>query len=307
VCTILREEDVTKNRKTVWGRLEAAFALLHCVPALKTLALCFDPISTLFEGPYADPLKVNSHQWDIIAALGSNQNPLPHLQSLTIHQWSGNSPWNFLYDAVPFAQLVKSLRHLSFSMSNLHSYERRIAFWSPVVVRSVLQRTTRLESLAISGSEGLQKEERLDVSELATYPRLASLSLRDILWKDGKIGHQGVVEPPAVEDFIARHRKTLKKLKLHNCVIGISPGEVTPFCYWADVYNRLAKALTELVELEVEFHIDGCRTQYGYHYHYSPYHVALDLGGTEQDGLSLEGFRAVVKNRGTDTDSKPQL
>jgi hypothetical protein len=182
-----------------------------------------------------------------------------------------------------------------------------MVFWNPVVVRGVLQRAIRLESLAIYGNAGLQNEECFDVSELATYPRLAALSLRNVLWEDGKIGHGGVVEPPAVGDFIARHRKTLKKLKLHNCVIRISPGRTTPFCYWADVYNRLAKALTELVELEVKFHVDGCRTQYVnlrldsicYSYHLSD--------GIEQDGLSLEEFKVVVKNRGTDADSMPQL
>jgi hypothetical protein len=167
----------------------------------------------------------------------------------------------------------------------------------------VLQRAIRLESLAIYGNEGLSDDEYLDVAELATYPGLAALSLRNILWEDSEIGHQGVVKPPAVEDFIVRHRKTLKTLKLHNCVIGISPGRTTPFCYWADVYDRLAKALTELVELEVEFHIEGFRTQYVYHdpdvgYHRHPWYKSAvkTLAGSEQDGLSPEEFKAVVKN-----------
>jgi hypothetical protein len=103
-------------------------------------------------------------------------------------------------------------------------FELRVLYRKPVVVRSVLQRATRLESLAIYGDEdeGLTDDKCLEVSELATYPGLAALSLRNILWEDGEIGHQGVVKPPAVEDFIVRHRKTLKTLKLHNCVIGIS-------------------------------------------------------------------------------------
>jgi hypothetical protein len=105
-----------------------------------------------------------------------------------------------------------------------------MVFWSPAMVRGVLRRAIRLESLAISGNGGLQMEECLDVSEFATYPRLAALSLRNVLWEERKIGHRGVVEPPAVEDFIVRHGKTLKKLKLHNCVIRISPGRTMPFC-----------------------------------------------------------------------------
>jgi hypothetical protein len=253
-----------------------------------------------------------THLWDIIAALGSNQSPLPQLQSLTIRPWLGDSSWNSLYDAAPIAQLVTSLRHLSFSVWHHELFDSRKParepFWKPVVVRGVLQRATRLESLAISGNREFEGDRCLDVSELATYPGLAALSLTNILWEDGEIEHQsGVVQPPAVEDFIARHRKTLKTLKLHNCAIGIPPGRSTPFCYWADVYDRLAKALTELVELEVEFHVDGFRTQYACLSPESSAQAVKTLDGTEQDGLSLEKFKAVVKTWGTGADSEPQL
>ncbi|KAI0300949.1 hypothetical protein BC826DRAFT_991545 [Russula brevipes] len=144
--------------------------------------------------------------------------------------------------------------------------------------------------------------ECLDISEFPTYPGLAALSLTNIIWEDGEIGHQGVVKAPAVEDFIVRHRKTLKTLKLHNCVIGISPERTTPFCYWAGVYNRLAEALTELGELEVEFHVDDLKTQYVYltprasYHHSSSYRSVETLDGTEQDRLSLEEFKAAVKD-----------
>jgi hypothetical protein len=191
-----------------------------------------------------------------------------------------------------------------------YDYEPRMQFWKPVVVRGVLQRAIRLESLAINGNGTWWNDQCLDVSELATYPRLAALSLRNILWEDGKIGDQGVVKLPAVEDFIARHRKTLKRLKLHNCVIGISPGRTTPVCYWADIYNRLAKALTELVELEVEFHVDGVTIQYIYLCHHSSHMSCKTLDGTEQDGVSLGEFKAVVNNStysGTGADPMPQL
>jgi hypothetical protein len=51
----------------------------------------------------------------------------------------------------------------------------------------------------------------------------------------------------------------------------------------------------------VEFHIEGFRTQYvylhrGIGYRHSGCHSVKTLGGSEQDGLSLEEFKAVVKN-----------
>ncbi|KAI0298573.1 hypothetical protein BC826DRAFT_998156, partial [Russula brevipes] len=265
-------------------------------------------------------ITIYSHQLDIIAALGRNQNPLPQLQSLTIHQWLGNRKYDSLYDEAPIAQLVMSLRHLSFSVAdiaNANIFEPRMRFWKPVVVQCVLQRATRLESLAIDGngisrSDPTWNDPCLDVSTLAGYPRLASLSLKGVLWEDGEIGDQGVVEPPAVERFIARHGKTLKKLKLHNCVIAISPGRTTPVCYWADIYNRLAEALTELVELEVEFHFDKVTTQYAILRHDSEPMPCKTLDGTERDGVSLEEFmiKAVVNNSAYSrmgADSMPQL
>ncbi|KAI0298578.1 hypothetical protein BC826DRAFT_998162, partial [Russula brevipes] len=217
------------------------------------------------------------------------------------HQWLGNRKYDSLYDEAPIAQLVMSLRHLSFSVAdiaNANIFEPRMRFWKPVVVQCVLQRAMRLESLAIDGN-GISRSDR-------------TWTIHGVLWEDGEIGDQGVVEPPAVERFIARHGKTLKKLKLHNCVIAISPGRTTPVCYWADIYNRLAEALTELVELEVEFHFDKVTTQYAILRHDSKPMPCETLDGTERDGLSLEEFmiKAAVNHSAYSrmgADSMPQL
>jgi hypothetical protein len=210
-----------------------------------------------------------------------------------------------------------SLRHLSFSVANVANVAiwargPRMQFWKPVVVEGVLHAAMSLESLAIDGNGILPNDGCLDVPKYPLFPRLAALSLRNILWEDGEIGHHGVVKPPAVERFIEYHGKTLKKLKLHNCVIAISPGRTTPACYWADIYNRLAKELTELVELEVEFNIDRFTTQYTVLRDHSPHKPCETLDGTERDGLSLEEFKvmAVVNNSaysGMGADSMPQL
>jgi hypothetical protein len=137
----------------------------------------------------------------------------------------------------------------------------------------------------------------LDVSQaqLATYPRLAALSLRNIVWEDGAIG-EGDNAPLPLEDFIVRHRKTLKKLELHNCSISVGRISGRPLCYWADVYKRLANALTGLLELEVEYHVENREGPYVY--------SSLDrsplkrLEGTGQDAVAFEEFKAVVKSRG---------
>jgi hypothetical protein len=161
-----------------------------------------------------------SHQWDIVHALGSNRNSLPALQSLKIHGWHCcKDELMLLFDEAPIAWLAASLRHLSFTlprmtkMDNLGSLER---FWKQVALRRVLQPAVNLESLVTIGSGGSQC---FDVSQaqLATFPRLAALTLWHIIWEDD-ISGQGNMVPL---EFIVRHQKTLKKLELHNCAINV--------------------------------------------------------------------------------------
>ena len=94
-------------------------------------------------------------------------------------------------------------------------------------------------------------------AQLATFPRLAALSFRNIIW-GYNTWRQIDVFP---FDFIVRHQKTLRKLELRNCRICI----MTPPHYWADIYKWLATALAELVELEVEF--QPCASFDGYSYY----------------------------------------
>ena len=107
-----------------------------------------------------------------------------------------------------------------------------------------------------------------------------------------------------------RHSKTLKKLELRDCSIKVKGhGREPPVCYWADVYKRLANALIELIELEVEFQIDGYEIPYlsprtGFHNGNKPYYSLEILEGTGLDAEALEEFKVVVKNRGMDADSR---
>jgi len=124
----------------------------------------------------------------------------------------------------------------------------------------MLQPAVNLESPSIPRRRASEQAQCLDISQakVATYPRLAALSLRNIIWEDGTIGKGDSdivtrrLAPPPLEDCIVRHRKTLKKLELRDYSINVEDyGQEPPLCYWAEAYKRLANALTDLVELEV--------------------------------------------------------
>ena len=255
-----------------------------------------------------------SHQWNIVEALGMNGKRLPGLQSLKIFGWLDACKFISLFDKAKLTQLTASLRHLSFSLpagaTGPEDSMSREHFWKQVVVRNMLKPAVNLESLAIKGVWG--EKQCLDISQvlLATYPRLAALSLKGIIWEDGTIGHGDVIVPPPLEDFIVRHRETLKILKLDGCSIHVEDyGREPPICYWADVYKRLADALTELVELEVEFdegkdipYLSSTGPPNKFVLPWSYYRLER-LEGTERDAEALEEFKAVVKKRATNTGS----
>lgn len=201
------EYDVTDSPNTVWKRLEAAFAILHRTPASKTLKLLFNP--SYHEYHYHDSVSERhgyySHQWDNFAAIGSSQYPLPRLRSLSIHRWMPSPKLDSLYYEARIPELAASLQHLRFSIhrGRLYYESEDLQFWNQVVVPRILQPAIYLESLEISR----EIHSTLDISKLATYPRLAVLSLWTINW-EGTISRG---------DNIMRHRMTLKKLELYNC------------------------------------------------------------------------------------------
>jgi hypothetical protein len=122
-----------------------------------------------------------------------------------------------------------------------------------------------------------------------------ALTLRNMIWDD--TSGQGDVVPL---EFIVRHQKTLKKLELHNCTIYVGKRFWPPHCSWADIYKRLANALTRLVELKVEFKLED-EIPYVYFRGYTP-HVTL-----AQDARALEEFRAVVRRQGMGGGSRFRL
>jgi hypothetical protein len=303
------EYDVTDSPNTAWKRLEAAFAILHRTPALKTLELRYYPFFGEYfkrerDGSVEVAERLYSHQWDIISAMGSSRRPLPRIQSLTIYEWTADPKFDSLYYKAPIAELFGSLRHLRFSLprdsSDIgSSLKVRTQFWDQVIVPRVLQPAVNLESLEIS-QELLGQP--LDFSKVDTYPRLATLSLRYICWEQGAIRQGGIIKRFPVEDFIMRHRMTLKKLELYHCTIMVKKRRKTPSRSWADVYNQLAEVLTELVELVVVFGNSGYRDKSYKEYVYCPRSDSLSLEWSERDVRALEHrhFKAVVENRITE-------
>ena len=214
--------------------------------------------------------------------------------------------FNSLYNEARILELAASLRHLRFSLHRgnfRNGPEVHMQFWNQVVAPRILQPAINLESLEISR----ESCEAFDVSELTTYPRLAALSLSAIDLGESTINQGDNTRCFPVEDFIARHRITLRKLNLYNCRIRVDLKEPTsaemPLRSWADVYDRLAELLTELVELVVVIKNDGYDLKY---FSFRADDRGLFSEWAERDKLALEHFKAVVENRKMDAGSSPQ-
>ncbi|KAH9018947.1 hypothetical protein EDB85DRAFT_2010217 [Lactarius pseudohatsudake] len=134
---------------------------------------------------------------------------------------------------------------------------------------------------------------RLDLGSV-TFPHLTSLSLSNFVWDDVRVNPRAVVLE--AEDFIVRHGKTLKKLKLQSCKICVPRNRPTPVRSWAAVWKRFADELTELVDLVVGYY--NFDQQYVYLNEYGSYSDSVYLlRGTEEDTPALRALVTIVKGR----------
>jgi hypothetical protein len=115
LCTTSSTMSLT-NPNTVWKRLEAAFAILHRTPALKTLKLLFKPRLREIDSDVSVIEIYYSHQFDIFAAIGSSQYPLPRLRSRSIHRWMPCPKFESLYYTARILELAESLQHLRIAL-----------------------------------------------------------------------------------------------------------------------------------------------------------------------------------------------
>ena len=303
----LNEVSLTTNTP-VRKSLRDAFTALYRLRTLESLTFAFNPNiraeSRLFDIS-APPSRFLLLQWDVLRALGRTPNPiLPTLQSLAIENWLPVP--HTLYAEAPFRQIIASLRHLRFlacanDYNIFHDEDPRWMFWRQVVEQNVLLPAVNLESLTVIYN--LKTAPPLDFNGLA-YSHLTVISLRNIIWGvwgDSFGSVKGGMALPEVENFVVRHGKTLKKLELRSCVIGILKGNGAPRRSWAVVWRRLTDELTELVDLVVEFEADSHRADRekryvcysaGHSYIYFGNHVSMG-----EDVLALGAFRAIVEAR----------
>ncbi|KAH9960820.1 hypothetical protein BC827DRAFT_364379 [Russula dissimulans] len=283
-----------------WDHIRAVFDNIHRAHALNTLALFFDPFDRAELHPNRLEVSQNicTHQWEIIQALARNGNP-----KLKISDWVSARHYESPYRSPSIALLAASLLHLRFSFAILQdgvqgTFWQRMLFWKEVVVEAMLKLAVKLESLEIIGFDLRAAEEQcFDLSQVPTYPRLAELSLKNVVFEVDTIDEKGIVIPSTVEDFIVRHAKTLKKLKLHNYAIEVIEGRERPLCYWADIFNRLAKALTELIELEVLFLPDSRYDM--------PRYVYIDDGDENEDEENTGLYRRFEDSKGRNRTNWP--
>ena len=300
MCVPRLETSLTTFLTPVRKRFRDAFAALHRLPALGSLTLSFNPITHSFYYESVPQSQYFLLQWDVLGALARNPNPLPKLRSLTIDKWLA-LPDTF-FTGAPFARIIASLRHLRFLVcidkhEDAEWEEPFLMFWRQVE-EHMLSPAVNLESLTIDSDLRLGFCLNLNFNRLA-YPCLTALSLRNIVWEGGS-AIQGVILP-GVENFVARHGKTLKELELRNCAIDVPEGKDVPYRFWAAVWKRLADELTELVDLKVVFEVNPLREdqelQYAYRNEGFGYIYFEERVAAGKDGPALEAFRAIVEVR----------
>jgi hypothetical protein len=147
------------------------------------------------------------------------------------------------YETPAFQSDISSLHDLSFStVSNikpgclaafLHWHEE---FWgSTVSERFLVPAQSSLTSLSLGGDEYIGDTGVLDINA-CYFPQLTSLRLRRIVFS---MFH-------AVDDFIIKHRATLRRLELEDNGIN-----TTDDYYWSNVWERFQIELTVLEKLVV--------------------------------------------------------
>jgi hypothetical protein len=271
--------------------------MLHLIPSLESLLITFFPDEDTPAFTYHDELSwYHCLQFDVFEGLVYNPNPLPALRSLHINAWFALN--DDLYAKAPFKRIVASLRDLHLNVQDTdyktdHDDFTAHDFWSDVIGPRVLEPAVNLTSLSMESSAEFGSLICLDLSSII-FPYLTSLSLSNFTWDDTRHDHR-VVSLEA-EDFIVRHGKTLKKLKLHSCTICIPYNRSTPARSWATVWNRFTDELTKLVDLNVEYNFGLRYVQYLPEYGFSTLSTYA-IPGTEQDISALEALSTIVKGR----------
>ena len=274
--------------------LRASFALLHTLPALRSLTLDFlgrklTPTS-LHGSEDSVPL-----QSAILSALLDQPQLPPSLTSLHLRGLAAcNNP---LYGLPSFQALFGPPTALSNEASSLQVSPTRkfkdgaFAFWEHTIqhrVFSALSLSRALTRLSLHSDHDVGVVPALDFASLH-LPALARL----------------FAEANHLEDWIAQHSAPLRALHLDECRIAlVEPPSRPPRRVWAQVWDRLAYALHALTELTVQsesglapasgravdLNYVTLRAEAGFTYEL----VHAEVCGAEGDGPALARFYGVV-------------
>ncbi|KAI0049118.1 hypothetical protein FA95DRAFT_1557230, partial [Auriscalpium vulgare] len=301
-----------------WSELRlimaSAYSLLHKAPFLHSIVFEFSPVfkEHAWDEDNFQPSDHLQLHWAILGAIANNPRPLPALRSLALHNMLPFA--NDIYDTKYFTKIIGALHDFHIcavgdEIAEDDFYQDPAPnFWEQVHLRLLLP-ANELRSLHIASKATLGVMPPLDFTVL-TYPHLQSLSLMGVLF-DG----QQPIEA-GTEDFLARHGKTLRRLKLVGCAITHVYHEV-PERVWSMLWRRYEQELELLSELFVEFQRDDPdavwalpRTEPQLRYCFALPSAGAgvmpdfgDVPGEEEDTPALASLQAVVAGRREATSS----
>ena len=283
--------EATSDVEVVLASLASSFARIHELPNLKSLTLSFPCLTGNLTS--MEPLRL---QWTILSVL-SSRSPLPSVTSVNITGMT--ALYHPVYDLPSFRSLFGSLTSLSIGAAISHDLAEPqfrdpfIKFWEETFQHRMLGSVSHsLTSLKLSSSSFVGVVPRLDFSQV-NFPALELLSLKRILFN----------MDTHIEDFIVRHKGTLRTLWLMDCKIAIlgsfEEPEGAPH-RWSHIWARFAKELGALVDFDMLS---------GYRYSARPIHyariwpgywnvaVAWYLHYMDEGEPALEALRQLVRSR----------
>jgi hypothetical protein len=102
---------------------------------------------------------------------------------------------------------------------------------------------TNLKSLVLRSPQGLYHSLNTQLRS-SNYPALETLVLENIVFDP-------TPSVDGIEEFIVRHRASLRRLELYSCSSYV-PSISTPIRRWSTIWKRLEKELVSLTEIVVE-------------------------------------------------------
>lgn len=274
--------------------LTSAFSKLHELPKLETLTITFSPhvrsslSSTFLERPLSSLTQVA-----ILRAFTSLANPLS-LKSLTIDNLIASH--SDIHDHPAFIATFNKLAYLRITiLSNIGTYvgtlyqETLSNFWSTTMQRRILAPSSAsyLTCLSLHSDHEFGILPQFTFSELC-YPLLDTLSIRGAFFADS-VG---------IEDFIVRHRGTLRSLELRFCKIYCD--DDVPDRFWSQVWSRFAKELDRLTVFKAEEEMDMVEMP-GYMIRYAYFDAGVGyipiFNMVPADDVALDTLKVVVASR----------